>query len=392
MKIVGLMSGTSADGIDAALVRITGGPDRPRLRSLGFVSVPYTRRVQQRILSLSVEGQVAEICHMNALLGELFAKAALRVITRSGYEPSDIDLIGSHGQTIHHLPNGIREPGVGVVRSTLQIGEATVIAERTGIPTMANFRARDMAVGGEGAPLVPYAHAMLFGHRTRGRLVVNIGGISNVTYIPPGANASGVTAFDTGPGNMVMDALVQQMSHGRESYDAGGRRARRGTVDRRLLEELMAHPYLGRRPPKSTGREEFGSGFVGGLATRARKAGLSADDLLATCAVWTAEAIGTARRWVRGSIDEVIVGGGGIHNRAVMSGLARIFEGAPVKRFDDLGWDSKAFEATAFALLAHQTFHGRCTNVMQVTGARSPVLLGTLAPGGAGRRNRWGRG
>lgn len=154
----------------------------------------------------------------------------------------------------------------------------------------------------------------------------------------------------------------------------------------------MAHPYLGRRPPKSTGREEFGSGFVGGLATRARKAGLSADDLLATCAVWTAEAIGTARRWVRGSIDEVIVGGGGIHNRAVMSGLARIFEGAPVKRFDDLGWDSKAFEATAFALLAHQTFHGRCTNVMQVTGARSPVLLGTLAPGGAGRRNRWGRG
>lgn len=311
MKIVGLMSGTSADGIDAALVRITGGPDRPRVRPLGFVSIPYARGLQQRILSLSAKGQVAEICHMNALLGELFAKAALRVIAKSGYKPSEIDLIGSHGQTIHHLPKGIREPGVGLVRSTLQIAEATVIAERTGIPTMANFRARDLAVGGEGAPLVPYAHAVLFGHRNKGRLVVNIGGISNVTYIPPGADVDGISAFDTGPGNMVMDALVQEASRGTQSYDAGGRRARRGTVDRRLLAELMTHPYLGRRPPKSTGREDFGASFVRGFERRAWKIGLSMDDQLATCAAWTAEAIGTARRWIKGPIDEVIVGGGG---------------------------------------------------------------------------------
>lgn len=381
MKVVGLMSGTSADAVDAALVDIARRGRTLRISPMAFVSLSYSRSLQQRIVDLSLHGHVAEICHMNVYLGELFAKAALRVIHKAKYLPTDIDLIGSHGQTIHHLPEGIREPGVGMVRSTLQIGEPSVIAERTGIRTIANFRPRDMAAGGEGAPLVPYAHLMAFGHVRRARLVVNIGGISNVTYLPLGGGIANLQAFDTGPGNMVMDALVREASRGKHRYDAGGRLALQGTVSRRLLAELMAHPFLTRCPPKSTGREEFGAPFVRQLLTKQRKSHVTTEDLLATCAAWTAETIGTARRWVADDIDDVIVGGGGVYNRAVMCHLKRVFAPTPVSTFDDHGWNSKAFEATAFALLAHDTYHGQCTNVPQVTGARHPVLLGVLAEG-----------
>ncbi|MBI4002621.1 MAG: anhydro-N-acetylmuramic acid kinase [Nitrospira defluvii] len=391
MKVVGLMSGTSADAVDAALVGIVRRGRTPRITTLAFASLPYPRSLQQRIVELSLHGHVAEVCHMNVYLGELFAKAALRVIQKAGHLPTDIDLIGSHGQTIHHLPKGIREPGVGLVRSTLQIGEPSVIAERTGITTVANFRPRDMAAGGEGAPLVPYAHAMAFGHARRGRLVVNIGGISNVTYLPSGGGVAELQAFDTGPGNMVMDAIVREVTKGKRSYDAGGRLALRGIVNRRLLVELMAHPFLARRPPKSTGREEFGAPFVRSLLTKQRKARLSTEDLLATCAAWTAETIGSARRWVTGDVDEVIVGGGGVYNRAVMDYLRQVFTPAPVSTFDDCGWSSKAFEATAFALLAHDTYHGQCTNVPQVTGARHPVLLGAVVPGCPDSQMKWPR-
>ncbi len=384
MKVVGLMSGTSADGVDAALVKIVRRGGASRITPLAFASVPYSRTLQQRLVELSLHGQVAEICHMNAYLGELFAKAALRVIRKAQYRPADIDVIGSHGQTIHHLPKGIREPGVGVVRSTLQIGEPAVIAERTGITTVANFRPRDMAAGGEGAPLVPYAHAMAFCHPRRNRLVVNIGGISNVTYLPAGGGVKDLRAFDTGPGNMVLDAIVRMATQGKRSYDAGGRMARRGTVNDALLRELIAHPFLIRRPPKSTGREEFGAPFIQAIMARQRKARLSIEDLLATCATWTAEAIGSARRWIAGEIDDVIVGGGGVYNRAIMDALRGVFAPSPVLTFDDCGWSSKAFEATAFALLAHDMLHGHCTNVPGVTGARHPVLLGSVVPGGAG--------
>lgn len=384
MKVVGLMSGTSADGVDAALVNIVRRGGSSRITLLAFASVPYPRALQQRLVELSLHGQVAEICHMNAYLGELFARAALRVIRNAKCRPADIDLIGSHGQTIHHLPKGIREPGVGVVRSTLQIGEPAVIAERTGITTVANFRPRDMAAGGEGAPLVPYAHAIAFRHPRRSRVVVNIGGISNVTYLPAGGAVDELRAFDTGPGNMVLDAIVQVATQRARSYDAGGRMARQGSVNQALLAELMAHPFLMRRPPKSTGREEFGAPFVQALMARQRKARLSLEDLLATCAVWTAEAIGSCRRWVSGEIDEVIVGGGGVYNRAIMDALRTVFAPAPVLTFDDCGSSSKAFEATAFALLAHDMLHGHCTNVPGVTGAHHPVVLGSVVPGGVG--------
>ncbi len=323
---------------------------------------------------------------MNTYLGELFAKAALKVIREAKHQPAEIHAIGSHGQTIHHLPKGRREPGLGLIRSTLQIGEPAVIAERTGITTVANFRPRDMAAGGEGAPLVPYAHAVAFSHARRARLVVNIGGISNVTYLPAGGGLADVRAFDTGPGNMVLDAIVQDATQGTRAYDAGGRWARKGTIHRPLLTELMAHPFLARRPPKSTGREEFGAPFVRRLRDKQKRARLSMEDLLATCAAWTAEAIGSARRWVPGKIDDVIIGGGGVSNRAIMASLRTVFAPAPVLSFDECGWSSKAFEATAFALLAHDLLQGHCTNVPQVTGARRPVLLGSIVPGGAGRQ------
>ncbi len=387
MKVVGLMSGTSADGIDAALVNIVRRGGRPNITPIAFASLPYPRTLQQRVVDLSLHGQVAEICHMNMYLGELFAKAALKVIRAAKCQPSDIHAIGSHGQTIHHLPKGTREPGTGLVRSTLQIGEPAVIAERTGITTVANFRPRDMAAGGEGAPLVPYAHAIAFSHARRGRLVVNIGGISNVTYLPAGGGVVDVRAFDTGPGNMVLDAIIRGATKGQRAYDAGGRWASRGTVNRALLTELMAHPFLTRRPPKSTGREEFGAPFVRTLLDRQKRARLSMEDLLATCAAWTAEAIGSSRRWVHGKIDDVIVGGGGVSNRAIMASLRTVFAPAPVLTFDECGWSSKAFEATAFALLAHDLLHGQCTNVPQVTGARRSVLLGSVVPGGMGRRS-----
>lgn len=386
MKVVGLMSGTSADGVDAALVRISRRGDKPKITPIAFASLPYPRALQQRLMDLSLNGHVADICHMNAYLGELFAKAALKVIRAAKYQPGDIQAIGSHGQTIHHLPKGRREPGVGVIRSTLQIGEPAVIAERTGITTVANFRPRDMAAGGEGAPLVPYAHAIAFSHARRGRLVVNIGGISNVTYLPAGGAVADVRAFDTGPGNMVLDAIMHEATNGKRAYDAGGNWARKGAIHWPLLTELMAHPFLARHPPKSTGREEFGAPLVRTLLDKQRRAGLSIEDLLATCAAWTAEAIGSSRRWVPGKIDDVIVGGGGVANQAIMASLRIVFAPAAVLTFDECGWSSKAFEATAFALLAHDLLHGRCTNVPQVTGARRPVFLGSVVPGGGQRR------
>jgi anhydro-N-acetylmuramic acid kinase len=382
MKIVGLMSGTSGDGVDAALVDISGRGRSLKARMLAKESLAYPRTLQMRILTASVSGTVAEICHLNALLGEWFANAALQVIRQAKLRPADVALIGSHGQTVHHLPNGIQAPGVGAIRSTLQIAEPAVIAERTGITTIANFRPRDIAAGGQGAPLTPVAHALLLKHPRHARLIVNLGGISNVTYVPPGGWQEGVVAFDTGPANMVLDGLVNHLTNGRFLMDRDGKLAAKGKVDARLLGKLLAHPFLSKRPPKSTGREEFGPALIDELVTIQKQQGLSMEDLLATCSMWTAKAVGTARRWIKGEVDEVIVGGGGIRNRAIMAHMAAVFAPVPVATFDALGWESKAFEAVAFAVLAYQTATGQWGNLPAVTGAKHPVLLGTIVPGG----------
>lgn len=394
MNVVGLMSGTSGDGVDAAVVRIAGKGCALKVKLLAFHTLSYSRSLRQRILKAANNGTVAEICHLNALLGEWFARAACEAIERAKLHPSKVHLIGSHGQTIHHLPAPIREDEVGRIRSTLQIAEPSIIAERTGVTTVADFRPRDLAAGGQGAPLTPYAHYVLLRHPRRSRLIVNLGGIGNVTYLPAGGGLDSVQAFDTGPGNMVLDGLVQRLTEGRKSMDLNGKMASKGTVDPGLLAGLLAHPFLKRRPPKSTGREEFGETFLtkaiemSGVHQTGRKRRLSLEDLLATCSLFTAMTVGGARRWLKGDIDEVLVGGGGARNCTLMEDLAAVFHPVPVKRFEDLGWDSKAFEAVAFAVLAYQTIHGRCSNVPTVTGASHPVILGKIVPGG--RRSRFG--
>ena len=382
MNVVGLMSGTSADGIDAALVTIDRQKVGLHVEMVAFHSLSYPRSLQQRILSASVSGTVADICHLNALLGEWFADAALGVIRSAQLPPEDVDLIGSHGQTVHHLPLGIKDTGVGAIRSTLQIGEPAVIAERTGITTVANFRPRDIAAGGQGAPLTPGVHALLFRHPRRARLIVNLGGISNVTYIPPGSGLAELVAFDTGPANMVLDGLMSRTTNGRVSMDREGRLAAKGRVDSRLLAKLLAHPYLSQAPPKSTGREAFGAKMLDELLNWQQTRRLPIEDLLATCSRWTAEAVGTARRWIKGGIDDVIVGGGGVRNRAIMGHLTDIFAPVPVTPFESHGWDSKALESVAFAVLAYQTVMEQCGNVPSVTGATSPRLLGCIVPSG----------
>lgn len=381
MKVVGLMSGTSGDGVDAALVDIRGSGHDLKVKPLAFVACPYPAGLQQLVLAVSARGTVSEICHLNVVLGEWFAKAALRVIKQAGLEPAKIDLIGSHGQTIHHLPNAVEEPDIGCVRSTLQIAEPAVIAERTGIATVANFRPRDMAAGGEGAPLTPYVHYILLRDKKRSRLIVNLGGISNVTYLPAGKGLDAILAFDTGPGNMVMDGLIRRLTKGRDTMDRGGKLAAKGKVAIGLLAKLLAHPYLKRNPPKSTGREEFGDPFVEQILAAQKAHRLKSEDVLATCSLLTAITLGSARRWLGGPVDEVLVGGGGVRNRTLMSNLSSVFSPVPVRTFEAAGWQSKAFEAVAFAVLAYQTFHGECANVPSVTGATHPVVLGTIAPG-----------
>lgn len=384
MKVVGLMSGTSGDGVDAAVVDIVSRASRLRVSMLSFYPLPYPRTLQQRVLTASMSGTVAELCHLNALLGEWFANAALGAIRAAGLRTTDIALIGSHGQTVHHLPQGVKDTGVSAIRSTLQIGEPAVIAERTGITTIANFRPRDIAAGGQGAPLTPAVHAVLFRHPTRTRLIVNLGGISNVTYLPPGAGFDGLMAFDTGPANMVLDGLIARMSQGRATMDRDGRLAARGRVDTRILAKLLAHPYLSQAPPKSTGREVFGARMVDELSAIRQARSLSMEDLLATCSRWTAEAVGTARRWLPGRIDEVIVGGGGVRNRTIMRYLVEVFAPVPVTSMESFGWDSKALEAIAFAVLAYHTATEQAGNVPGVTGATHPVLLGCIVPSGPG--------
>lgn len=386
MKVIGLMSGTSGDGVDAALVSVRGRGPSLRVTPLAFATYPYPASLRARLLASALRGTVAEICHLNVVLGEVFAKAAHRVIRTAGLRAADVDLIGSHGQTLHHLPQPVHERGVGQIRSTFQIGEPAVIAERTGITTVAQFRPRDLAAGGQGAPLTPYVHHLLLRDARRSRLIVNLGGISNVTYLPNSGGIESLLAFDTGPGNMVLDGLVQRLTGGRQAMDRGGRLAARGTVNPQLLAELLAHPFLRRRPPKSTGREEFGETILARVLRAGRQRRIPTADLLATCTLFTALAVASACRWVNGPVDEVIVGGGGVRNRTLMADLAATFEPAPVRTFDEVGWDSKAFEAVAFAVLAYQTIHGEAANVPAATGARRPVVLGGIIPGKEGGR------
>jgi len=380
LRVAGLMSGTSADGVDAAIVDI--GPRGVKV--VAFDSRPYPADLRRAIFRLfhPTTARVDDLCHLNFVLGEVFAEAVIRLCARSGIPPESLDLIGSHGQTVYHIPEG-RRFGRRRVRSTLQIGEPSVIAERTGITTIADFRPRDIAVGGEGAPLVPYTDHFLFHHPRRSRAIQNIGGIANVTYLPAGGEIGDVLAFDTGPGNMIIDRAAQRMTGDKVAYDAGGRLAARGRVNVGLLRELMRHPYFSRRPPKSTGREVFGTQFSDALLARARKRGIAPLDILATVTAFTARSIADAyRRHLPAPVDEIILCGGGARNRTLVRMLEEAVAPAKVLRTDDLGIDADAKEAVSFAILAYATLLGIPSNVPAATGAGKPVILGKIVIGG----------
>lgn len=382
-KVIGLISGTSADGIDAALVEIWEKEGEIEFRPVAFETFPYLPEVRKEVIQASrpQSSRVDKISQLNFLLGELFADAALKVIKKASLPINEIDLIGSHGQTIHHLATPSSFAGFQIA-STLQLGEASIIAQRTGVTTVADFRPRDMAAYGCGAPLIPYFHYVAFKDHELSRLVLNIGGIANLTFIPAGSRLDDLIAFDAGPGNCLMDQLISETTQGEQSYDLGGERAQTGEVYEKLLSRLMQHTFVRRIPPKSTGPEEFNLKSLKLWPTL--KAKMSPEDLLATLAAFTAHAIAyNIRNFIfpKGKVDQLIVGGGGVRNKVLFASLKVLLAPVHTYTFEDLGLSSDAAEAQGFALLAYLTFKGKGGNLPGVTGARERVLLGKIVPG-----------
>lgn len=379
MRVVGLMSGTSADGVDAAIVDI--GDRGVHLLAFGLYRYPAALRAQILKLFQPETARLDQICHYNFVLGEKFASAVIKVCQRSYIAVGSIDLVGSHGQTIYHNPNG-RLYSKKRIRSTLQIGEPSIIAQRTGITTVADFRPRDTAVNGQGAPLVPYADHILFSHRGLSRAIQNIGGIANVTYLPRRGGQRNIIAFDSGPGNMIIDRVMSLVTHGRRHCDRDGRLASQGKVDTVLLTEMLGHPFLRRRPPKATGREDFGFAYADQFYHRAVKRSLAAADILATAAAFTATSIAQAyHQFLPAMPDQVILCGGGAHNRTLVEMLRRELTGPEILLTDDFGISVDAKEAVSFAILAWATVRGYANNVPTATGASQSVIMGKIVPG-----------
>jgi anhydro-N-acetylmuramic acid kinase len=369
-RVIGLISGTSADAIDAALVEVDGAGETTRARLLDFRPRPIDPDLRARVLALG-EARAEELLRVHYRLGEEFAQAALDVLDRARGKGLEVHLIGSHGQTARHHPRAAGSDGRA---ATLQVGEPALIAERTGLPVVADFRPRDIAAGGEGAPLVPLVDWLLFRRVGATCACLNLGGIANVTVVTPRLET--VLAFDLGPANIPLDLVVHAWTGGAETFDKDGARAATGRVDPGLLSELLRHPFLALPPPKSTGREAFGDVFVKPLLARyaTREA-----DLLASLTRFVAEAVGAGiRRWVRDPIAEVLVSGGGARNRTLMAALVEALAPIPVRSLAEVGLDPDAKEAVAFALLANETLFGRPGNLPGATGAAGPRILGKL--------------
>ena len=378
--VIGFMSGTSADGVDAALVRITGCGTQTRAEQLGFCFAPFSDEIRAEILRLAGGGAAtaADFCRMNFLLGELFCAAGETLCAQSGIRPADVDLIGSHGQTFWHIPEP-EEYLSHTLTGTLQFGEEAVLAERFGCPVVGNFRVRDMAAGGLGAPLVPYTEFLLYRSETDHTALQNIGGIGNITLLPAGCALSDVLAFDTGPGNMLIDAAIGHLTNGAKRYDANGELAASGRVSAALLARLMQDPYLSRRPPKTTGREHYGAAFTNGIFAAAAELKLSGADILATVTDFTAQTIAAAiRDFCPVRPARLIVGGGGSRNATLLRDIAAALPDVRVLRNEDLGFDGDAKEAVAFAVLANETVFARCNNAPSATGARHAVVMGKI--------------
>ncbi|HXM37994.1 MAG TPA: anhydro-N-acetylmuramic acid kinase [Gemmatimonadales bacterium] len=366
---VGVMSGTSLDGVSTALVRLSAPPDAPAATLVAFRQEAYTAAERGAIIDAMARGAPKELAFLHVALGERFAAAVLSLLASSKTKPGDLSFVASHGQTIWH------EPG----RATLQLGDAAVLAERLGVQVVSDFRARDVAAGGQGAPLVPLVDVMLFGHEQRGRWLLNIGGMANVTWVPKRGVTAGAFAFDTGPGVAVIDAVTRRVDP-EATFDRDGERARRGRPVAKLLEELLADPYFAQAPPKSTGRERFGIEYAEKLLVRVRSAGGSDNDAVATATALTAETIARAVANPPSGGGEIVMSGGGARNPALIERLAARVQPQPLVLFDELFFDGEAKEAVAFAFLGYQTLLGRPGNLAAATGARGPRVLGHITP------------
>jgi anhydro-N-acetylmuramic acid kinase len=375
MRVIGVMSGTSADGIDVALCEINGAPPRLSARILDAMTIPYQGE-RQRILEACQPStsDVESLCLLNADLGAWISDAISRLLQKTG---GTADLIGSHGQTVWHAVQAD-----GQVAATLQLGEASVIAEHTGITIISNFRSRDVAAGGQGAPLTGYVDWLLLRHETHWRAIQNIGGMGNVSFLPPLNVEAEPLVFDTGPGNALIDIAASRLTNGTMTYDRDGEIARYGEIDDEWLERLLEHPYFERMPPKTTGRELFGSAFAEKLYDEGLKQGLTGRDVVATLTALTAKSIANAyQRFAPAPIGEVILGGGGRHNPTLIGMMQHHLKDIPIHSHEDIGIDSDQKEALVFAVLAYETWHNRPGSLPVQTGARRPVVLGQITPG-----------
>jgi len=386
--VVGLMTGTSADAVDAALVRFRGAGIAATADIVAYRERPFGDPLRREVLEVagSEELPLERLMRLDAELGEAYAETVLELLRQAQVRPADVAAIGSHGQTVRHLPRA--ENGGRAL--TLQAGSASVLAERTGITVVSDFRTRDTAAGGEGAPLVPVADWWRFRSDREARVLLNLGGMANVTHLPRGGGLDSVVAFDTGPGNAVLDGLMRVSTGGLAHRDDGGQLAAHGRVNEGLLEELLADPFFQAEPPRSTGRERFGDAYAGRLREIGDQLGLSLEDLLATAAELTAVTVADAigRFLSPRGVDAVYVSGGGVRNATLMVALRRRLDGVTVKKLDELGVAAESKEALAFALLAHLTLSGEAGNVPGATGAERAVPLGHVTPGGLPGRER----
>lgn len=377
--VVGIMSGTSVDGVDVALVKIKGYGKTTEVELIEFENYDYSREIRERIFRLfnNETSTVEQISQMNFLLGALYADCVFKICEKARISVKKLDLIGSHGQTIFHHPH-VSNIGGHPVSSTLQIGEGSIIAKRTGIITINDFRVGDMSVNGLGAPLVPYPEYLMYRETTKTIALQNIGGIGNVTILPKGCQLEEVYAFDTGPGNMVIDGVISVLTNGVKVYDVGGEMAAQGIVNDEFITELLKDSYFKLCPPKTTGREYFGELYVNQFINKGRQWGLSDVDLVANATALTAKSIADAyQQFVHHEINQLVIGGGGSYNRTLLNLLRKEFS-CPVMTQEELGLNSDAKEAIAFAILANETIHGQNTNVPSVTGAESPTILGKI--------------
>jgi anhydro-N-acetylmuramic acid kinase len=374
--IIGVLSGTSVDAVDTVLISVKGCGIDSKLRVLDFRSFPYNRDLKRKILEISdsSKGRVDDVCRMNALLGLHFGNCINKFIVSSGFTNADVDLIGSHGQTIHHLPDSNRRFGMKI-NSTLQIGDPSVIANVTGITTIGDFRMADIGAGGSGAPLVPYLDRLLFSHPAKSRLLVNIGGIANITYLPKESEYKELVAFDSGPGNMIIDYMMQKLFA--KKFDKNGSIASVGEVSQKLLQFMVNNDdYFASRPPKSTGRERYGKHFSEMILRKHKK--ITKEDIIATVTEYTSFTIHHNAKGFE--IDEVIVSGGGSNNLSLMTSLRRYFSEVPVSSLHSNGVNTANKEAVLFAVLANEAICGRKANIRNVTGARSETILGKICP------------